>query len=388
MSAPVSADEPGTVCYALKKGSVRQVIESSHYVFADEWDERRCTIRHPTSERHHRIVNGIASDVRQIQSIIDMFTYGNKSVSVARVVKEYLRLRSVAMLFDYMSRIIDRMSERGQCGTAANYTSALSSLRQYRRDIDLPLTDITTFLLEDYQSYLRHRNVMINTMTFYLHILRAVYNRAVRERLIIDIHPFDAVSMSVEHTRKRALRLEDMKNLQKIVFRRRPALTFAKDIFLLLFYCRGMSFVDAAYLRKSDVRDGFIIYRRRKTNQLIKVKIVSEIATILSRYTPATSPYLLPIIHSEETARSDYRCGLQRVNRALHHIGQRLALNIPLTTYVSRHTWATLARDREIPLPVISEALGHTSIRTTQIYLAEVDADVVDRANSMIISLL
>ena len=147
-----------------------------------------------------------------------------------------------------------------------------------------------------------------------------------------------------------------------------------------------MSFIDAIYLKKKDVRNGVLSYRRHKTGQLLHIKIVGQISELIERYSDKKSPYLLSIITVPgKDERTQYESALRRINNALKSIALMVNLQIPLTTYVSRHAWATIAKSKNISVNVISDALGHDSISTTQIYLASIDTSIIDRANELVI---
>lgn len=245
---------------------------------------------------------------------------------------------------------------------------------------------IDHILMEDYQAYLASLGVVPNSISFYMRILRAVYNRAVEQELTEDRRPFRTVFTGVEKTRKRAISISDIKRIRDLDLSLKPNLEFARNLFLFLFLCRGMSFIDAAFLKKSDIQSGILTYRRHKTNQVLHIKIIKPIKELVDRYSSNDSPYLLPIItrpHCDE--RRQYETALRRVNKSLKTIAGMVKLPIPLTTYVSRHAWATIAKSKNIPVNVISDALGHDSIATTQIYLASIDTFTIDRANELII---
>ena len=165
-----------------------------------------------------------------------------------------------------------------------------------------------------------------------------------------------------------------------------PNIEIARDIFLFLFFCRGMSFIDAAFLKKADMQNGMLTYRRHKTNQLLHIRIVNQIREIIDRYSVKKSPYLLPIISIQGiNERKQYESALRRTNNALKKVAKKIKLPIPLTTYVARYTWATIAKQKNVPVSVISDALGHDSETTTQIYLASIDTSTNDRVNDLII---
>lgn len=154
---------------------------------------------------------------------------------------------------------------------------------------------------------------------------------------------------------------------------------------------RGMPFVDMAYLRKKDLCNGFISYRRRKTNQMLRVEWEQPMQDIVDKYAYLTkgTPYLLPVIlHDDGSHRRQYLTTLHRIDRNLMTIGGMIGLKAPLTTYVARHSWASIAHKMNIPIGIISEGLGHDSVKTTQVYLASLDATMIDKANHRIISML
>ena len=158
--------------------------------------------------------------------------------------------------------------------------------------------------------------------------------------------------------------------------------------FLFSFFTRGMSFVDMAFLRKTDIKNGVLTYRRRKTGQLLTIRWEPCMEEIVRRHPNKHNGYLLPIITSHDDEWRQYRNGLHLVNYHLRRISQRLGMEQRLTMYVARHSWASAAKAKQIPISVISQGLGHDSQLTTQIYLAALEASVVDNANRQIIKLV
>lgn len=241
-----------------------------------------------------------------------------------------------------------------------------------------------------YEAYLRNNGVSPNSSSFYMRNLRAVYNRAVEKNLTVQRFPFKHVYTGVEKTTKRAVPLKVIRQIREMDLFMNPALDFARDMFLFSFYTRGMSFVDMAYLRKKDLNGGILSYRRRKTGQQLFIKWEKCMQEITNKYDTAHSGYLLPIIKpaSNTDERKQYIYVGHSVNRSLKVVGERLGLPLPLTMYVARHAWASIARSKNIPLSVISEGMGHDSEATTRIYLASLDNMAVDKANSLILKSL
>ncbi len=288
-------------------------------------------------------------------------------------------------LFCFMQNTIRRLNQLNHSGTARNYQSALNSFKRFRRNKDIPLSKLSQTSAEDYQAYLRALGIRPNSISFYMRILRAVYNRAVRQGITTDRKPFLTVFTGMEKTPKRAISMSDIKRIRNLDLTTKPHLAFARDIFIFLFLCRGMSFIDAAFLKKSDIRDGIISYRRHKTNHLLHIKVAKQIQEIINRHSITDSPYALPIISAEGDRRRQYESALRRTNNNLKKIARMINLPTQLTTYVSRHAWATIAKQKNIPISVISEALGHDSETTTQIYLASIGNAAIDHANEIII---
>lgn len=299
-------------------------------------------------------------------------------------------------LSQLMERLIADKKRNGRLRTAGTYRAALDSFRRFLRpagppcaDGDIDLADITPSLMEDYEAWLRRRGLVPNTVSFYTRILRAAYNRAVEWGLIADRRPFRHVYTGIDKTVKRALPLTIIRRIKRLDLSHCPALDYARDMFMMSFYLRGMSFIDMAYLKKSDLRGGSVIYRRRKTGRRLEIGWTAEMQHILDKYPADTGRYLLPIL--KETAadsRSAYRRTGYNINRSLRKVAALAGITAPLTLYVARHSWASCVRDSGIPVGVISEGMGHGTEATTRIYLSSLDTSVIDKANARLLASL
>lgn len=290
--------------------------------------------------------------------------------------------------FQYINKRIEHLKSEGRTRTAETYTAALRSFRSFQKD-DLPIKEIDTKLIEAYEKWLKRRGVKLNTVSFYMRILRAIYNRAIDDFAIDDRRPFRRVYTGVAKTEKRALTLGEISKIRNADFSDSPVLNYARDIFMLSFYLRGMSFVDMAYLQKEDLKDGYVFYKRKKTGTSLTIEWTLEMEEILARYPDNPRKYLFPILTVEEKReRRFYRTLSCRINRSLKIIAGRLGIKGRLTLYVARHSWATAAQSAGIPLSVISEGMGHSSESVTRIYLANLRQGAVDKANAKILRLL
>ena len=292
-------------------------------------------------------------------------------------------------LSNFMLSIIAQLKQVGRQRTSETYSSTLRSFMQFRKGKDVLLKDVDSNLLMLYEAYLRNRGLTKNSTSFYMRILRAVYNRAVENDLIVNKNPFKYVYTGIDKTAKRAIPLKAIKKIKYLNLSLHPSLDFARDMFMFSFYTRGMSFVDIAYLKKKDLSDGILSYRRRKTGQQLFIRWEKCMQDIVDKYYNAQSRYLLPIIRLNGTnERRQYQNAMSSINRGLKDIGKIANLTVPLTMYVARHSWASAAKKKNIPISVISEGMGHDSEMTTQIYLASLNTSVVDKANLMILESL
>lgn len=306
-------------------------------------------------------------------------------------------------LFVFMSQLISLLMKNGQHRTMQHYKATLGSFRRFRAGKDIVLKDIDTEEIQSYEAYLRNvAKVCSNTSSFYLRILRATYNKAVEKGLAAQQRPFRNVYTGIAKTCKRAVPTEVISQLRHLesTVRLTPRQEMARDAFLMSFYLRGMSFIDLAHLRKSDLRDGYLHYVRSKTGQRLSIRWERQMQEIVDKYRSQTlsSPYLLPFLtggrcedrnkamdNEQEDSRL-YHNAEARMAYHLKRLGAKIGINGKLTLYVARHSWATAARGHHVSLSVISEALGHNSETTTQIYLRSIQTSEIDDANAKVLA--
>lgn len=385
------ADRPGSIIIIVTIHRVVRQITTDYKVFPCEWNEKQSwfvsTVENSRMAAIQSITQRLCWDVERLHGIIERLDRRQRGYSTDDVVSEFQRASKENSFFIFMENVIVRLKQLGHTGTANNYRAALGSFKRFRTQEDIPIGAIDPAVMEDYQAYLNAAGLAPNSTSFYMRILRAVYNRAVEQELTIDRKPFRTVFTGTEKTLKRAVSISDIRRIKGLDLSHRPGLEFARDVFLFLFLCRGMSFIDAAFLKKSDVQNGVLTYRRHKTGQQLHVKVIRQIEELLARYSTDGQPYLLPIITVPgKDERKQYESALHRVNKSLKIIAEMAKLPVTLTTYVTRHTWATVAKSKNIPVNVISDALGHDSVSTTQIYLASIDSSVIDNANELVVS--
>lgn len=387
------ADHEGTIYYQIiHERKVRQLL-SDYKVFPSEWDESRSMVTiTQKSERKAFILSireRIRWDVERLNKIDKKLDANGLTYTADDVIDEFNRYANEYSLFNFMESIIVKLKQNGKVRTSETYKSALSSFKKFRQDEDIMLDCLTSEIMEAYEAWHKNRGVAPNTISFYTRILRAVYNRADDDDIIENRNLFKHVYTGVDKTVKRALPLPVIKKIKALDLSLNPSLDYAREMFLMSFYLRGMSFIDMAFLKKSDLKNGYVTYRRRKTGQQLIIEWTKEMQMILDKYPENATDYLLPIIRNPDTnERRTYRNMGYNINHNLKKIAKMVGVQIPLTLYVARHSWASAAKAKGIPLSVISEGMGHDSEATTQIYLASLDTSVVDRANSIILNCL
>lgn len=384
------AGREGTLYYQLVHARKIRQLHTSYRIFPTEWDEEHSMIliTPPTDRRSHLLFlrECVCHDLERLRKISQAFETSGVPFTADDIANEFRRYVRDYSLFNYMGELIVKLRQTGRIRTSETYNAALNSVRKFRDGEDILLDCITTDFMESYEAWLRGRGISPNTVSFYTRILRAVYHRAVEAEIIENRNPFRHVYTGIDKTVKRALPICIIRSIRSLDLSREPSLDYARDMFILSFMLRGMSFIDMAYLRKTDLSGGYVTYRRRKTGQKLVVEWTRDMQRILDKYPENESDYLLPVIRrAGVNERGVYHNAGYRINRALKIIAARVGVKIPLTLYVARHSWASAAKAKGIPVSVISEGMGHDSEATTQIYLASLDTSIVDRANSIIL---
>ena len=387
------ADHEGTIYYQIIHERKPRQLLSDYHVFPSEWDENRSMVT--TTQKSERksfilsIRERIRWDVERLTKIVRKLESNGLSYTADDVIDEFHRYASEYSLFNFMESMIAKLKQNGKIRTSETYTAALNSFKKFRNDEDIMLDCINSEVMEAYEAWHQSRGNAPNTISFYTRILRAVYHRAVEDEIIENRNPFRHVYTGVDKTVKRALPLQTIKKIKALDLSLNPTLDYARDMFMMSFMLRGMSFIDMAYLRKTDLSNGYVVYRRRKTGQQLTIEWTKDMQLILDKYPENTSDYLLPIIRTPSVnERTTYRNTGYNINHNLKAVAKLVKVSIPLTLYVARHSWASAAKSKGIPLSVISEGMGHDSEATTQIYLASLDTSVVDKANSLILKSL
>lgn len=387
----------------ISNRTCRTVTIPNSGLYPEEWDKERLRIIYPIDNPRRReqlkllekyIDKEKSALLRIVRNLEEQGIYFDAD-DVADSYRRYLN--SGNCLLAYSQKLIRQMQAKECERMAVAYKVCVARLIGYNHGRDIPLNKMTAGLMKGFEQYLLSEGLKSNSIAFYMRNLRSIYNKAVAERYIELAgleNPFVDVITTTQRTVKRALTAKDMQKIlncdlldMKSEYHRKY-LYEAQSIFLFSFYMRGMSFVDVAYLRKENIVDGFIRYRRRKTNTLIEVKMTPELQKIINIFADevSNSPYVFPLIKPEVPIRPrlQYMNALRMQNVHLTTLAKIAGVDKKVTTHVARHSWASIGKQQRVPLSVLSECLGHSSERMTSIYLSSFESTVLDSANNLV----
>lgn len=312
-----------------------------------------------------------------------------KTLSLKDIKNRILNKRDSTYLLEFCNEVMDEMIQAGKVGNARVYKTMRNSVNTFLKEKDIPFRQLTFKWLKKYEAWYLGRGNTVNGLSVNLRTLRALLNRAIKQGVASkESYPFENYSIKHEKTKKRAIKKEDIEKLKN--FEPTTARQIrAKDYFFMSFYLMGASFIDLAFLKVSDIRDGRVEYRRRKTGQLHSIKITEPLEKILKNYLEGKKgdEFILNVIKSNDVKKQYVQASdeLRRYNRSLKKMGKACGIESNLTSYVARHSFASIANNKNVPLTVISQALGHDNPKTTEVYLLAFNNDTMDDYNEMII---
>lgn len=286
--------------------------------------------------------------------------------------------------------LIDRKLKINKPATAIWYKGSISSFTKFNNNKPVKLYQITVTFLKEYEMEHKAKGNCDNGISAYLRAIRSIYNSAVREdRFIPQKNPFQHYKIpTTRRTKKKALSKDKFIAIRNLKYEEGSTLWNTKNYLLSMFNCRGMNLIDLAKLRIRDIVGDRMFYGRSKTGDPFSVKITSEFSEILDFYKmdKGANEFIFPIGYDGSVENfTKYRSDRRLINKSLKIIAKDAGIEERITTYYIRHSWATIAKNLGISTEIISEGLGHHSLRTTEIYLKDFDNQVLDDANDMIV---
>lgn len=297
------------------------------------------------------------------------------------------KTHSSLSLLEYANTRIELKKKLNKASTAELYQVAVNHFLRFTGNAAFRMENLNRTQISDFAAYLQCKGLATNTINSYQSSLRAIYNAACYDGLLHPAeHPFQGLKLKREPTVKRAISVTHIRELASLKTDGSHSRELTIDLCLFSFLACGMPFVDMAYLTASNIRNGELVYNRRKTGTQIRMEITTGMWQIIHKYAPASGEreFLFPILPSSSPTHSQYKHCLTMHNRELKAVGEKLNIPVPFTSYVIRHSWASSALQSGVPVAVISQGLGHSSEKTTRYYLSELDVSELTKANRIV----
>jgi integrase/recombinase XerD len=363
----------------------------------DQWDEAKeiPKRKHPL---FHEVSVLMSQRLNECKSIILDLEKENRPYSVEEItgiLTQNQRKNKISVL-EYFNHEIERLRSKDRLGYAAVFTSTRNYLKNFRKGKDFFFSDITPTFIVKFDEYLLEKGMKLNSAFMPMRTFKTLINYAKKEGLVNpDFAPFKEFSFSKyrrDKPRKRAIKRDDIRAIENLDLKFDTPVWHARNYFMFSYYCAGINFIDMAYLKAENIQQGRLIYIRRKTKEHYNLTILPPAMNIIQQYQsnyPNRGGYIFPILNeTHQTLQSqDYRIDkvLKSTNKYLKEIAGLADLPVHLTTYVARHSFATNLKQSGASTAIISQALGHESERTTQIYLDSLENQVVDDAMKLIL---
>jgi len=352
------------------------------------WDfkENAPKKKHPFK---HELDMLLAKKIREASKIILDFENEERYFSGEAIRNKLQKTFSKISVYQFFDVEIERLTKANRIGYARVFKDTKRELMRFRGGKDFQFADVNVKFLNDFEAQFAERGVANNSISVFMRTLRKLINSAITEGYCpAEIYPFKAYNISklTSPTIKRALTKEQMKKIIATEVTPGSSLFHSKNYFLFSFYNRGMNFTDLAFLKWSDIRDERLHYVRKKTGQHYNIELLPPSKEILEYYQSDTrGEFVFPILNEgHRTAISIHnrtKKMLRQTNQDLKEIAKMADINVPVTTYVARHSWGTILKRNGISTSIISEGYGHTTERTTQIYLDSFENQTLDEAN-------
>ena len=365
-----------------KYQSLKISINPQYWDFEKDKPKRNC----PNREFIEEVISSSLEKVRK--QILELNAEG-RDYSAQMLLKSDSQEKAIKNIGDFYKKLLSDMVLADNYGNWKIYNSSFSSLKNFTNDkLDLLFSEIDVHWLNNYEQWLRKKGNKDTTISIHFRTLRAVYNKAIAAKsLNRAYYPFDDYKISKfdTSTNKRAISKEDIIKIIGVDLVD-SKLKFARDIFVFSYLCGGINFVDIACLKADNIIDGRIVYKRHKTNKPISLQLLPEAINILNRYSQGrTNNFLFPILEIKNHLSEKQR--YMRVHNLLYRVDKRLQtiagladVNTHLTTYVARHSFATVLKRSGVSTAIISESLGHSSEKVTRIYLDSFENSQISEA--------
>lgn len=353
----------------------------------EEWDfeKNRPKSTYPNREMLEKLISNKIYEVRN--KIVELKS-DNKDFSATTLVEKISHPTKAITVGELFKQHIHCLEEEKRTGYRLSIQQTYNSLIKFNRHLDIPFSGMDCNWLKKYEVWLRKQDKSENTIGIRFRNIRMIFNLAVNMELVKpECYPFKKfkVSKLQQETAKRALNKAEIQAIINYPTEGKDFYTkLAVDLFTFSYFMGGINFADMAYLTGKNITEGRLIYNRRKTSKLINLPLQEVAIRVLKKYEDSSKGYLFPIlsnIHKTEQQKLNrLHKVITKVNKALKAIGEESGIPIKLTTYCARHSYATVLKRAGVATSIISESLGHSSEKITQIYLDSFENKQIDEA--------
>ena len=379
-----NGEHPLMVCVC--KDGKRKYQSLGLSIKMEQWDFKTNQPKAKCPNRE-RIILLINEKINEIQKVaLDKRIAGKDFTAATLIESTSSKESSHKTVGEYYLTYIQNLKKEGRSRYACMFEVSYTSFIKFNRHLDIPFSDIDIAWLKRYELWMKEQNLSVSTISTRIRHLRAIFNLAIVEHSIKnDCYPFRAYKVS-RLNRQTAKRAISKKDIQKVIrYQGHTAMErLAIDVFTFSYLNAGINFIDIAKLKHSNIRDNQLFYNREKTKKLICVPLQAKAIEIITKYKDEKSPYVFPILspfHKTEVQIANrLHKVLAKINKYLKKIGEKLRLPLPLTTYVARHSYATVLKRAGVSTAIISESLGHSSEKITQVYLDSFDNEQINNA--------
>ena len=385
-------DGTSPIMLRLTKNRKRKYFALGYSCEKDQWDEENGLFKKnfPNSKRRNRI---LVKELFRAEDVLDRLVDLGKEFTLDDFRNEYIGVKSKDV-FLYFDKIIDELKKNGKIGNANAYQDSKRALSNFHKNKSLNFNEVDYPFLKKFENDFLQRGVKPNSISVYMRTLRALFNKAIKEKQCRESdYPFKEYTIThlKNETAKRAISKEEIQLIKNYEPPTGNQQEDSKNYFLFSYYAMGMNFTDMAKLKWSDISDGRINYIRSKTGKGYSIKILppaQEILRFYNKFNPNNS-YVFPILNDSiitpERIKHTITIAIRLTNKHLKKIGQVVGIEKPLTTYVARHSWATVMKRSGVSTTIISEGMGHKSESITQVYLDSFENSTLDKANENIL---
>lgn len=390
--------EDGTYPLVMRLGHNRRTTTIPLGISLPErfWDEKSRTIRNSyegvgSVTRMNNLIQKTKAEA--MDAIMKLHESGElDSLSVTAVRDRVYKPATASSFFAFSDQLIAILQKEKRVGTAISYRQVNNVLLTFCGGKDLQFSQITYAFLTKLETHHIAKGNTYNSLAVYMRTIKAIYNKAIKAGVIErERYPFTGYKIKTMPTEKRALDWDFLKKIIELQIEPSHECFHARNYFLASYMMYGMNFTDMAFLKREDIVSGRITYRRKKTGKIYDIKITASLEAILTYYMEKSpeSPYVFPIIKRDAILHQYKDIGISRkhYNKKLKVLAGLCKIEQNLTAYVSRHSFATQAMLQQVPVTAISTMLGHSSIKTTEIYLKSLPSNILDDYNARIMGM-